>query len=137
MRVDQLSFCSHHKGVDRSPRATHTKEPTMNFEDFYQHVFLPEHTHPINVALHMLGTFAGLGYIIAVLTLPVLWWPALLVFPVVHAVPGLIGHRWLERNVAVGDARWRRTDFPGWWFIVANHRMTAERLRNAVKAAVQ
>jgi hypothetical protein len=56
---------------------------------------------------------------------------------VVHAVPGLIGHRWLERNVAVGDARWRRTDFPGWWFIVANHRMTAERLRNAVKAAVK
>ena len=109
----------------------------MNFEDFYQRVFLPEHTHPINVALHMLGTFAGLGYIIAVLTLPVHWLPALLGFPVVHAVPGLIGHRWLERNVAVGDARWRRTDFPGWWFIVANHRMTAERLRNAVKAAVK
>ena len=106
----------------------------MNFNDFYQRVFLPEHTHPINVALHMMGTFAGLAHLIAVLTLPVLWWPALLLFPVVHAAPGLIGHRWLERNVAVGDARWRRTDFPIWWFFLANHRMTAERLLRAFKA---
>jgi hypothetical protein len=28
----------------------------------------------------------------------------------------------------VGDARWRRRDYPGWWFIIANHRMTLERL---------
>lgn len=105
-----------------------TQGLNMNFNEFYHRVFLPEHQHPINVALHMLGTIAGLGYIVAVLTLPVLWWPALLLFPVVHVGPGLVGHRWLERNVAVGDARWRRTDFPGWWFILANHCMTADRL---------
>ncbi len=44
------------------------------------------------------------------------------------AVSRLIGHRLLGCNVAVGDARWRRTDDPGWWFIVANHRMTFARL---------
>ena len=106
--------------------ATRTNRPT--FDDFYHHVFLPEHRHPVNVVLHMAGTIAGLAYIIAVLWHPWPWWPALVLFPLVHAGPGLIGHRWLERSAAVGDARWRRTDFPGWWFIVANHRMTAERL---------
>jgi hypothetical protein len=48
--------------------------------------------------------------------------------PLVHAAPGLLGHRLLERNITVGDARWRRRDYPRWWFIVANHRMTFERL---------
>jgi hypothetical protein len=47
---------------------------------------------------------------------------------VVHAVPGLVGHRLFERNAVVGDARWRRTDLPGWWFIVGNHRMTLDAL---------
>lgn len=103
-----------------------TARPT--FEIFYREVFLEEHRHPVNVALHMLGTFAGLAFIAAVVALPLAWYPALLLFPLVHAAPGLIGHRLLERNLAVGDARWRRRDFPGWWFIVANHRMTFERL---------
>ena len=52
----------------------------------------------------------------------------LLLFPLVHAAPGLLGHRLLERSTSVGDARWRRRDYPGWWFIIANHRMTLERL---------
>jgi hypothetical protein len=108
--------------------ATTTSDSKPHFPDFYHYVFLAEHRHPINVALHMTGTIAGLVYVIGILAMPVLWWPALLLFPVVHAGPGLIGHRLWERSLDVGDARWRRTDFPGWWFIAANHRMTAERL---------
>jgi hypothetical protein len=94
------------------------------FMAFYRHHFLPEHRHPVNVALHVLGTLMGLAYVPLVLLAPPLWWFALLLFPVVHAAPGLLGHRWLERSVTVGDARWRRKDFPGWWFIVGNHLMT-------------
>jgi len=103
----------------RSPR-------TLRFADFYREVFLPEHAHPVNRALHVAGTLAGLGYLVWVLTLPV--WPwvlALGLFPLVHAAPGLTGHRLFERSAAVGDARWRRQDFPAWWFIAANHRLTA------------
>ena len=36
----------------------------------------------------------------------------------------------LERNTAVGDLRVTRTDFPTWWFIAANHRLTWERLQS-------
>ena len=99
-----------------------------SFDTFYREIFLPEHRHPLNVALHIAGTLAGLVFVVAVLAAPWAWWPALLLFPLVHAAPGLIGHRLLERNAAVGDARWRRTDYPGWWFMLGNHRMTAERL---------
>jgi hypothetical protein len=51
-----------------------------------------------------------------------------LLFPVVHTAPGILGHRLLERSAEVGDARWRRTDYSPWLFIVANHRLTMERL---------
>jgi hypothetical protein len=97
------------------------------FGDFYRHVFLPEHQHPVNRVLHVFGTLAGLAYIVCILMLPV-WpnWIALAFFPIIHAAPGLLGHRWLERNQDVGDLRWRRTDFPTWWFIVGNHRLAAE-----------
>ena len=33
------------------------------FETFYREVFLPEHRHPLNVALHIGGTLAGLAWI--------------------------------------------------------------------------
>jgi hypothetical protein len=46
---------------------------------------------------------------------------ALLLFPVVHAAPGLLGHRLFERDAVVGDLRVTRTDFPKAWFIAANH----------------
>lgn len=98
------------------------------FETFYREVFLPEHRHPLNVALHIAGTLAGLAWIPTTLAAPGLWKLAVLLFPIVHAAPGLLGHRLLERNEAVGDARWRRTDFPAWMFIAANHRLTYERL---------
>lgn len=104
----------------RSPRP-------LGFNDFYRQVFLAEHQHPVNRALHMGGTLVGMVYVAFIALQPPGpgWW-ALALFPVVHAAPGLLGHRLFERNESVGDLRWRRSDFPAWWFIVANHRLTAE-----------
>ena len=94
-----------------------------SFRQFYTAHYLPEHQHPLNIALHCVGTLLGLAW------LPAMWvagWPwAMLLFPVVHAAPGLIGHRVCETNVAVGHARVTRTDFPFYWFIVANHLLLA------------
>ncbi len=104
------------------------RQNRIPFDTFYRDVFLPEHRQPFNVALHIAGTLAGLAWIPLTLMAPGPWKLALLLFPLVHGIPGLLGHRWLERNTAVGDARWRRTDFPAWMFIAANHRLTFERL---------
>lgn len=104
---------------------------SVPFETFYTEVFLPEHQHPLNVALHIAGTLAGLAWIALTLAAPGLWKFAVLLFPVIHGAPGLLGHRLLERNASVGDARWRRTDFAPWLFIAANHRLTFERLLRA------
>jgi hypothetical protein len=114
---------------------SHTPAPAtcaeLRFDDFYREVYLPEHHHPINRGLHVAGTLAGLAWLVAVpLLLPTgPAWLAWLLFPVVHAAPGLLGHRFFERSAAVGDARWRRSDFPGRWFIAANHRFTWAWLR--------
>jgi hypothetical protein len=101
----------------------------ITFEAFYTEHFLAEHQHKGTVALHVLGTVAGLVFAAwSVLSA----WPWLIVlFPVVHAVPGLIGHRLWERNAAVGDLRVLRQDFPRWWFILANHRLTWRLLTGA------
>ena len=94
------------------------------FGGFYQHHFLAEHQHPANRALHVAGTLAGLAW------LPFSFWVGmpwlLLLFPVVHALPGLLGHRLFERNPQVGDVRVLRKDFSPLWFIAANHRLTFE-----------
>jgi hypothetical protein len=100
-----------------------TVSERTNFNQFYRDHFTPEHSHPANVALHVFGTLAGIALIIASTTIIPIWW--MLLFPLVHVAPGLIGHRLFERNEAVGDARVLRTDFPPWWFLVANHRMAA------------
>ena len=55
------------------------------FETFYREVFLPEHRHPLNVALHIGGTLAGLAWIPVALSAPGLWKLSVLLFPVVHA----------------------------------------------------
>jgi hypothetical protein len=98
----------------------------MRFSTFYTEVFLPEHRHPANVALHAVGTALGLA-LLAFAAWRGPWWIAAF-FPVVHALPGLVGHRLFERNATVGDVRVTRTDHPLWWFIVANHRMAWEGL---------
>jgi hypothetical protein len=96
----------------------------VSFSDFYRQVFLSEHQHPANIALHVIGTaVSGLLVIIALLGGCPLF---ALLYPVVHALPGLLGHRLFERNAAVGDVRVMRTDYPAIWFIAGNHRMTWE-----------
>jgi hypothetical protein len=99
---------------------------TIPFDRFYETVFLPEHRHPANVALHVAGTVLGLLLLPAAPWLGAPW--AVLLFPVVHAAPGLIGHRWFERDAAVGDVRVLRRDHSPLRFIAANHRMTWELL---------
>lgn len=95
----------------------------MSFKEFYLTAYRADHGHPVNLALHIVGVFAGLGVLVASLTTwP--WWAAL-AFPVAHVAPGLLGHRLFDRDPDVGDVRLNRTDFPLWWFLVANHLMTA------------
>jgi hypothetical protein len=96
----------------------------IDFKTFYREVFLPEHSQPANIAAHMFGAILGLAWLIG----SVFYWPLYwaLLFPVVHAAPGLIGHRFFERNTMVGDMRFTRKDFPNVWFIVGNHLMTVE-----------
>jgi hypothetical protein len=91
-----------------------------NFSTFYRDHYLAEHQDKANVTMHAVGTIAGMMLIAAVLLALISpWWA--LAFPIVHAAPGLIGHRLFERNDAVGDVRVTRTDFPPHWFIAANH----------------
>jgi hypothetical protein len=103
-----------------------------SFLHFYREAYWEEHVVPINLALHIFGTVAGVVLLILSFTLISAWWA--LAFPVVHAVPGLIGHRLFERAEAIGDARIFRTDVPAWWFIVANHLMTAQMIGRLLRS---
>ena len=100
---------------------------STSFEEFYVHHFLAEHRHPANVALHIFGTVASAAFLPAMVLSAQPWWA--LLYPLVHAAPGVLGHRLFERDAAVGDMRLMRTDFPLWWFIIGNHRMTWEKSR--------
>lgn len=104
--------------------APHAPALQTHFSGFYAQVFLPEHQHPGTVALHVFGTVVALIFVATVFALGQGWWA--LLFPVVHALPGLLGHRLWERNAAVGDVRVTRKDYSPLWFILANHRMTWE-----------
>jgi hypothetical protein len=96
----------------------------INYSQFYNSVFLAEHRSTIAIATHVFGTVLGLAWVGWALYANHYW--LLLAFPIVHAVPGLIGHRIAERNPDVGDIRITRKDFPLWWFIVGNHQMSWE-----------
>lgn len=104
-----------------------------NFMSFYERVFLDEHQHPGNRALHVLGVLAGLATLVCAVG-PGPWWLVLL-FPPIHAAPGLLGHRLFERQAGVGDLRVTRTDYPLWWFIAANHLLALSLLRRTWSAA--
>ncbi|HYX34106.1 MAG TPA: Mpo1-like protein [Oligoflexus sp.] len=93
-----------------------------NFISFYHNQFLPEHSNKSNVALHVVGTLLSAIFLIWALAHSY-WWLVLL-YPIVHGVPGIIGHRMFERDNSVGDLRINRRDFPLWWFIIANHILT-------------
>lgn len=95
----------------------------MTFRQFYATTYRADHRHPVNLALHIIGVFAGIALIIASLTVWPLW--TIIGFPLVHVAPGLLGHRLFDRDAAVGDLRLTRTDYPLWWFLVANHLMAA------------
>ena len=71
--------------------------------DFYHGAYADDHATWPNRALHLFGTFSGLALIIASITVIPVY--CVLAFPIVHAVPGLIGHRLFERNAALGDVR--------------------------------
>jgi hypothetical protein len=92
------------------------------FSDFYRDTFLAEHRHPGNIAFHVFGTIISAVFVVAVLSVGMPW--LVLVYPIIHAVPGLIGHRLFERSASVGDVRVMRNDFSPLWFIAGNHRMT-------------
>jgi hypothetical protein len=94
------------------------------FRLFYVDHFKAEHRHPANVALHLLGVLLSAALVVAAIASGQLW--LALAYPVVHAAPGLLGHRLVERSALVGDVRITRDDFPLWWFIIANHLLFAE-----------
>ncbi len=91
----------------------------LSFFGFYRDVFLQEHQHGLNIAFHVLGTMAGLALAAWSVLSGHVWF--LLLFPVVHAAPGLLGHRMWERNETVGNLRVNRKDYSPLWFIAANH----------------
>lgn len=97
------------------------------FRHFYREHFTAEHQHPANIGLHVFGTVASAGFMVFVLVSPAPW--LALLYPVVHAVPGLVGHRLFERSTEVGDVRVLRRDFSPLWFIAGNHLLAVEQAR--------
>lgn len=98
-------------------------EGSKSFSTFYRGAYAADHSHPVNRALHMTGTLAGIGLLATGLAGAIApWW--LLGFPVVHVAPGLVGHRLFDRNLDLGDVRVIGGDYPNLWFMAANHLMT-------------
>ena len=106
--------------------AAPTQTEHAGFMGFYRNTFIPEHQHPANILLHVVGVAASAGLIVFAVYSGEWAWG--LLYPVVHAAPGLIGHRLFERNAEVGDVRLNRTDHPLWWFIIGNHLMVVDLL---------
>jgi hypothetical protein len=96
----------------------------LTFWQFYRGAYQDDHKAWQNKALHIFGTLSGLALLVASVTIIPIYWA--LAFPVVHAVPGLIGHRLFDRNLELGDVRFIRGHYPNLWFMAANHLMTAE-----------
>ena len=107
------------------------QQKTLSFEAFYREHFLLEHSHPGNIALHVFGTCASLAFLPYILLYHSPWF--LLLYPLVNAVPGLLGHKLFEPNLQVGDIRVFRNDFPKYWFLVANHKLTLQVLSGQFK----
>jgi hypothetical protein len=97
-----------------------------SFSGFYRQVFLPEHQHLGNIALHVGGTLGSIAFVVLMFFNATPWWA--LLHPLLHALPGLLGHRLWERNASVGDVRVTRKDYSPLWFIAGNHVMTWELL---------
>jgi hypothetical protein len=102
------------------------------FWSFYKGAYAYDHQTGPNRALHMLGTILALWLLVACFTTLPIWWA--LAFPLVHALPGLLGHRLFERNHEIGDFRFAAGKYPNLWFIAANHIMTFEVLTYPLRA---
>ena len=108
--------------------ATTTSAPfAERFAAFYRGPFLQEHQHPANVALHVTGTVSALA-LLAACAAGLVPAKAALLFPVVHALPGVVGHAAFEPSESAGTLRVFRQDLPRMWFFYANHVMSAEAL---------
>ncbi len=94
----------------------------IRFKNFYNDVFLPEHQNTFTVFFHVLGTLMGLLLFPVTIFLISPFW--ILSFPIVHGLPGILAHKFFERNEKVGDLRINRKDYPLLWFIFANHILT-------------
>ena len=103
------------------------------FMQFYRGAYRDDHSTWGNRGFHISGTIAGLALLVASLTIIPIGWA--LAFPVVHALPGLVGHRLFERNADLGDARVFHGDYPGLWFIMANHMMTLHAIGRLFRVA--
>jgi hypothetical protein len=89
------------------------------FMQFYRGAYREDHASPANLLCHSIGTLSGIVLLVASATIISPWWA--LLFLIVHAAPGLIGHRLFERNAALGDLRVFRGRYPGIWYMAANH----------------
>lgn len=107
-----------------SPQTSSATTQGIGFWAFYRDHFQAEHQHPVNRGLHVFGTLLGTVFVPVVLLSPWVW--AVVLYPVVHAAPGLLGHRLFERNAQLGDVRVLRKDFSPLWFIAGNHVLTYE-----------
>jgi hypothetical protein len=91
------------------------------FRQFYNNIFLPEHSRLANRFLHYLGVYLGLAVISASVIYSNGW--LLLAFLPAHVLPGLLGHYFFEQSKTVGHLRVNRNDYPIYWFLAANHLM--------------
>jgi hypothetical protein len=122
-----MSNCSYYDGQSKSETFDMATSP---FWAFYHGAYRDDHQTWQNKALHIFGTLSGLALLVASLTIIPIWWS--LAFPIVHAAPGLLGHRLFERNPELGDVRFVGGQYPSLWFIAANHVMTFEVLWHVI-----
>ena len=115
----------------RSSRTSSSSASVRRFIEFYRTVFVKEHEDLKNVALHVVGVIGSLAFVPLALTSRAPW--LALAYPVVHVLPGLVGHRLFERSSAVGDVRVTRKDYPLWWFLVANHWLAFDALTGRLR----
>jgi hypothetical protein len=104
------------------------------FWDFYHGAYANDHSCWPNRALHHAGVVSGLALLVASVTIIPIWWA--LAFPLLHALPGLIGHWLFERNAQIGDLRVFDGTYPGIWFMTANHIALAQAVRNVLMPSV-
>jgi hypothetical protein len=100
--------------------------PIETFDDFWVH-YVHAHRHPVNRALHYLGTTSAIGTVVAA---AVTWNPAwLLLTPAVGYGPAWIGHFVFEKNK---PATWERP----LWSLRGDFKMYVLALRGRMAAEV-